>query len=206
MLQQTCPNDWHQIFLVASGFLTATLVVWIQFWVRSLYEKLPTDNRSFEDRSFSVHTAILWLFVGVLFALFAFGLTGLDWLFTHQKVQLATPAYQIDLMEQLAACFLMSSFNITLIAVIQQIINAGATLKRKGESEPINYGRHPNERTHNKRFLFGGICVALALVWTCCLFLAFTPLPLIPWLLRALLSVLYPGLILWATYKGISIR
>jgi hypothetical protein len=189
-MSQQITTDWHQIFLVAAGFLTAILLMWSQHWVRSLYEEQPYDNRSEVDRRFSTHIMRLWLVVGVFFALVAFGLTGLDWLLTRQLVLPDPLISQMPLTERFAAGFLMGAFNITLVGIAIEIWNAGLLLKRKGETKRINY------KDGDKRFIFMSICIALSLILACCLFLALKSLPLIPWILRAFLSIIYPILIL----------
>lgn len=205
MLDQPCLTDWHQIFLVAAGFLSAILLVWSRFWVQSFYDEQAYDRRPAADRRFSTHIGRLWLSFGLLFALLAFGFTVLDWLLTRQLVQLYIAAYQIP-MERLAAGFLMGAFDITLIAIIQQIHNVWETSMKKGEPKPIDYGRHLHERTRSKTCLFRATYVALSIIFVFCLLQAFVPLSPTWWFWLALGSFLIPGLILLVTYMHISRR
>ncbi len=212
MLQQTCPNDWHQIFLVAAGFLTAILLVWSQLWVHSFYAERPYQEkkgRLESDSLFSTHIAYLWLSAGVLFAILAFGFTGLHWLLAGKTVQCSIAACLIGRMQRLAAGFLMGAFIIALIAVIQQIFNAWKTLKAKGEPKPIDYGRHPHERTRNKTCLFRATYAALFLIFFFCLLPALIPPDCwtpIWWLWLALFSFLIPLLILGVTILGVRCK
>jgi hypothetical protein len=211
MLHQTYLTDWHQIFLIAAGFLTAILLVWSQLWVHSFYAERPYQEKRGgleSDRLFSTHIAYLWLSAGVLFAILAFGFTGLHWLLAGKTVQCSLAACLIGRMQQLAAGFLMGAFIIALIAVIQQIfLNAWKTLKAKGEPKPIDYGRHPHERTRNKTCLFRATYAALFLIFFFCLLPALIPPDCwtpIWWLWLALFSFLIPILIVGGTYECIS--
>ncbi|MGD0351917.1 MAG: hypothetical protein ABSB38_00215 [Dehalococcoidia bacterium] len=160
-------TDWHQLFLIAAGFLTATLLVWAQFWVNSFYDEQLYDKRPEDDRRFSVNVAGLWLFSGVLFALLAFSLTGLDWLYTSRLVH--TVLYHIELIERLATGFLMGAFEIALVAVVIQLIMAWRTLKEKGNAKRIRMD-YTDKR---KRYLFIAVCVIPFLLFAVSILLTF---------------------------------
>jgi hypothetical protein len=203
MHHQSYITDWHQILLVAAGFLTAILSLWIQNELRFFYEEEKIDreeltkatkpqNKNIESRlshrRISSALWCFWLYAGVLFALVAFGLTGLDWLFPHQA----------DLIEQIAKGLLVGAFDITLIAVLKTIfLDFGPVswAKEGKEKEPLLYGHDNATRTRRKRCLFIAIVVALILILASSLFLAIIP-PV--WLILSFFVI--PLLIVGGTY------
>jgi hypothetical protein len=192
MLHQIYFTDWHQILFVAAGFLTAILIVWLQFWVRSFYEERAYDTRPESDRRFSVHIAGLWLFVGVFLSLLAFGFTGLDWLFTRFNVYLPASVNQIP-MERLAAGFLIGAFDITLLAVLQQIIDVGRGFLTRGNLEPVAY-------TPKKKWcILIAVCIALILISVVTVILL-AVMPPLYWLYLILGSFIIPFVIVGGTY------
>jgi hypothetical protein len=180
MLHQTYFTDWHQILLVAAGFLTAILSVWFQSEQRFFYEKRKLDKEEqklkdlieqkniesrISNRRISITLWSFWLYAGILFALLAFGLTGLDWLFTYQN----------GWIEYLAKGLLIGAFDITLIAVWKTVFIDYRTVswaEEGKEQEPLNYGNNDEERTKNKRCLFGALCAALVVIVASSLVLA----------------------------------
>lgn len=175
--------------------------MWIQTRQRAFYDEKDYDKRCEQDRLFSTDIAVLWLSVGVFFALLAFGLTGLDLLVTRQLIPLCPAACQMRLMERLAAGFLIGAFDITLIAVLEVIWTAGRTLKANGKANRIYY---TNRR---KTCLRKAVCVALVLVLAFSLLVCLLPafIPLLQcrwlWLILCCLSLIIPLLILGITFK-----
>jgi hypothetical protein len=79
-------TDWHQILLVATGFLTAILSLWIQSELRFFHEEKKFDKEELKEeklkqkntekiesrlsnRRISSTLWCFWLFAGILFSL-----------------------------------------------------------------------------------------------------------------------------------------